>query len=451
MNLNKNVMFTRHGEIPSQDLQVEVHGWPSSPAEIRSAQRERGVGSSEVAVEGLEHSGTMLSLHVFMRFCSKVKDLLQCCVHQLLLCPIRPSEPWPWFWSLGDGKRNSLKASIPAAATSLCYHGSITTMQQQGVWVSWNWNQNSGDWSQPQGHQGGYDSYGYANAGYQNQGKGGGYGYDDSYGGSYSCSVQNLFQLPFAHIESFGTFWTFWHGILQLLGVPDYSQNKGGLACECCECFTASRITVYQDHGFLPPINLSINVVRRGACWILRMPYSSIFHVWLQDMRWTGGYNSEMKGSRGNGRSQESSGEQGAPKEIKGLVRWAPRGWMGMGDGFFGGMSCVFVYNEGLILPIERYHIETRRKRSISGRSSRRKRCRTVAAAKRAPSSSQGFRTTWPTSRCTAEKTDVGYIIWENAVGDVWTNSLNLTHFLLLHGVFPKDWRPEPSVNMISM
>lgn len=35
----------------------------------------------------------------------------------------------------------------------------------------------------------------------------------------------------------------------------------------------------------------------------------------------TGGYNSEMKGSRGNGRSQESSGEQGAPKEIKGLVR----------------------------------------------------------------------------------------------------------------------------------
>ena len=102
-------------------------------------------------------------------------------------------------------------------------------MQQQGVWVSWNWNQNSGDWSQPQGHQGGYDSYGYANAGYQNQGKGGGYGYDDSYGGSYS--------------------------------VPDYSQNKGG------------------------------------------------------------GYNSEMKGSRGNGRSQESSGEQGAPKEIKGLVR----------------------------------------------------------------------------------------------------------------------------------
>lgn len=88
----------------------------------------------------------------------------------------------------------SLKASIPAAATSLCYHGSITTMQQQGVWVSWNWNQNSGDWSQPQGHQGGYDSYGYANAGYQNQGKGGGYGYDDSYGGSYSCSLQNLFQ-----------------------------------------------------------------------------------------------------------------------------------------------------------------------------------------------------------------------------------------------------------------
>ena len=117
-------------------------------------------------------------------------------VHQLLFCPIRPSEPWPWFWSLGEGKRKHtlLKCFIiPAAATSLCYHGSITTMQQQGVWVSWNWNQNSGDWSQPQGHQGGYDSYGYANAGYQNQGKGGGYGYDDSYGGSYSCSVQNLF------------------------------------------------------------------------------------------------------------------------------------------------------------------------------------------------------------------------------------------------------------------
>lgn len=209
MNLNKNVMFTRHGEIPSQDLQVEVHGWPSSPAEIRSAQRKRGVGSSEVAAEGLEHSGTMLSLHVFMRFCSKVKDLLQCCpstatlfnsairTMTLVLEPRRWKKKLTFFSYL-----TSLKASIPAAATSLCYHGSITTMQQQGVWVSWNWNQNSGDWSQPQGHQGGYDSYGYANAGHQNQGKGGGYGYDDSYGGSYSCSVQNLFQLPFAHIES---------------------------------------------------------------------------------------------------------------------------------------------------------------------------------------------------------------------------------------------------------
>ena len=104
-----------------------------------------------------------------------------------------------------------------------------------------------------------------------------------------------------------------------LLGVPDYSQNKGGLACPARA--NASHLTVYQDHQFLPSIYLSINLIRRGTCWIFHMPYSSIFHGVATRHAVTGGYSSEMKGSRGNGRSQESSGEQGAPKEIKGLVR----------------------------------------------------------------------------------------------------------------------------------
>ena len=139
------------------------------------------------------------------------------------------------------------------------------------------------------------------------------------------------------HIESF---WTFWHGILQLLGVPDYSQNKGGLACECCECFTASRITVYQDHRFLPPINLSINVVRRGACWILHMPYSSIFHVWLQDMRWQVATTARWRAVVATVEARRVVVNRARPKKSK--------AWWGehQGDGWGWEMKMVFWGNE---------------------------------------------------------------------------------------------------------
>ena len=70
-----------------------------------------------------------------------------------------------------------------------------------------------------------------------------------------------------------------------LLGVPDYSQNKGGLACPARA--NASHLTVYQDHQFLPSISIyqsiSSGEVHVGFFTCHIHPYSM---VWLQDMQW---------------------------------------------------------------------------------------------------------------------------------------------------------------------